>query len=308
MKKNKYSISFLHRLVFKVIIHVTLFLDCTRFCLKFSYLILKLKGRSVNPQDSSETYPGLNPEPNTERINSYPRYWNCDSDNPVVVQQNKILLGDINEPLICVDTILAYIHNAIKFTMVLPEPASLTIEKRRGTCFHMLTVSVALLRSAGIQARFHLVKVENVNFFERDINELKDRGEIIPCLIRESPYEWALGFFDGQKWKTRRIFSPSEMGVSNNIGITLNSNSINWNGIIAYKVIAASDSLPFILAYGFKILFLLYPELINNLNSLFNERSFVNPENRDNPSYKRMNTGNMNVDLSNPRDEVHFNK
>ncbi|GEM_PF-2394065 len=307
---NNSSGLFLHRLIDQILIHVILFIDFTRFVLIFlGIIILSNRGRSVFLKRDRKAFFHSIQKIKAEKIYPLPGSWYCDSENPVVLQHTKALFGDITDPVLCVDEVLAYIHDKIKFALTFPGPASVTIRDKEGTCFHMLTVSVAILRCAGIQARFNLLKVTKGNIIKRDIIELRERANIIPHLIHGSPYEWALGYFDCQSWRTMRIMPP--MGIIGSIEKNNENNreSVNRNETEGYVVIAATDSLPSVLAYGFWALFKLCPGLIRELNSDIKiRRSLImeTPEKYDGSKTLIMNAGNMKVDLYHKRDEVHF--
>jgi len=106
-----------------------------------------------------------------------------------------------------------------------------------------------------------------------------------------------------------RIMPP--MGIIGSIEKNNENNreSVNRNETEGYVVIAATDSLPSVLAYGFWALFKLCPGLIRELNSDIKiRRSLImeTPEKYDGSKTLIMNAGNMKVDLYHKRDEVHF--
>jgi len=81
----------------------------------------------------------------------------CDCDNQEIIKKAKQLTAGASTQKEAANRIFNFVRDAIRFALDEHSPASETLKRGTGQCVTKSSLQIALLRAAGIPARYHLV-------------------------------------------------------------------------------------------------------------------------------------------------------
>ena len=110
----------------------------------------------------------------------------CDSNSEDIKQKAHELVKDVKTPKEAAAKIFYFVRDEIPYLLDLPDvKASDTLIKGLGECYHKTNLQIALLRAAGIPARYHRIAIRK-EMFQGIFSQLVYRT--VPEVAETRPY------------------------------------------------------------------------------------------------------------------------
>jgi len=151
----------------------------------------------------------------------------CDNDNSEIREAALTLIKDAQTPRDAAVRIFFFVRDEILFDLDAPTKASQTLRRKTGQCVTKSTLQIALLRAAGIPARYHRVDVHK--------NCLK--GLISPVVFSQfadsiDDHPWCECYLSGGWMSCETLFDRTlyESAVRQGIIDRNEITTIDWDG------------------------------------------------------------------------------
>lgn len=119
----------------------------------------------------------------------------CDPENDEIRSKTAEIISDAKNPKETAIAIYKFIRDDIRWGIELPKPAEEVLRSKRGICLNQANLHIAMLRSAKIPARYHLME------FKKDMLRIgiTDK-EFYDSLPEKLPGHWIPEVYLDDKW------------------------------------------------------------------------------------------------------------